>query len=86
MGYRGPRTTKMVIVLLAHIVQFVRHQQSFLKGSFTRASLKKWTYDITFSDLRKSLQSAKSISFTPGLRTIEDIGRLWRESVHRQHP
>lgn len=30
--------------------------------------------------------SLRIISFTPGLRTIEDIGRLWRESVHLQLP
>ena len=41
---------------------------------------------ITFSDLRKSRVSSRSISLTPGLSTMDDIGRLWRESVQRQLP
>lgn len=40
----------------------------------------------TFSDLRKSFVSESSISLTPGLRTMEEMGRLCRESVHLQHP
>ena len=35
----------------------------------------------TFSDLRKSFASATSISFTPIFKTIEERGRLCRESV-----
>jgi hypothetical protein len=40
----------------------------------------------TFSDLRKSLVSESSISLTPGLSTMDEMGRLCRESVHLQHP
>jgi hypothetical protein len=40
----------------------------------------------TFSDLRKSFVSESNISLTPGLRTMDEMGRLCRESVHLQHP
>ncbi len=38
------------------------------------------------SDARKSLQSARIMSFTPGSSTIELMGRFWRAPFHRQQP
>jgi len=38
------------------------------------------------SECKKSLQSARSISLTPGSRTIELMGRFGRAPVHVQHP
>lgn len=38
------------------------------------------------SEHKKSLQSAKSMSLTPGWRTIELMGRFWRAPFQRQHP
>ena len=38
------------------------------------------------SEARKSLQSARIISLTPGWRTMELIGRFWRAPFHRQIP
>ena len=38
------------------------------------------------SEARKSLQSARIMSFTPGSSTIELMGRFWRAPFHRQHP
>jgi len=38
------------------------------------------------SECKKSLQSARSISLTPGSRTIELMGRFWRAPVQVQHP
>lgn len=40
----------------------------------------------TFSDRRKSLVSSRSISLTPGFRTMLLIGRLCLESVQRHDP
>jgi hypothetical protein len=38
------------------------------------------------SESKKSLQSARSISLTPGSRTMELMGRFGRAPVHVQHP
>ena len=38
------------------------------------------------SERKKSLQSARSISFTAGSSTIELIGRFWRAPFHLQQP
>jgi hypothetical protein len=38
------------------------------------------------SECKKSLQSARSISLTPGSRTMELMGRFGRAPVHVQHP
>ena len=40
----------------------------------------------TFSERRKSRVSLNSISFTPGSNTIDSIGLLCLESVHRHDP
>jgi len=46
--------------------------------------LQETTYQS--SECKKSLQSARSISLTPGSRTIELMGRFGRAPVHVQHP
>ena len=38
------------------------------------------------SEHKKSLQSAKSMSLTPGWRTMELMGRFWRAPFQRQTP
>lgn len=87
---RYPRRNGMPVTQLAPAVGLDRHASDLSQHTCAQmpSAPSRVGHGSTYqsSEHRKSLQSARTMSFTPGSSTMELIGRFWRAPFQRQHP